>query len=165
MPIVNWKPILFKNIFSKFFFLKNFDNKKVKNLVKNIAVIDYDPNTYKNLLRNGLIQKLQNHNGLFMVISNLQFAYVSNELEQHNFHVLNINFLDYLGKVNKIDEIPNSFDFFFSCKHTVNDVTYSNNSESITLNKAGTVTIKAKDSFNAYTYLKWIITAYYKSLG
>lgn len=165
MPIVNWKPILFKNIFSKFFFLKNFDNKKVKNLVKNIAVIDYDPDTYKNLLSNGLIQKLQNYNGLFMVISNLQFAYVSTELEQHNFHVLNINFLDYLGKVNKIDEIPNSFDFFFSCKHTVNDVTYSNNSESITLNKTGVIRIKTNNISSAYSYIKWIITAYYQSLG
>ena len=165
MIIVNWKPILFKNIFSKFFFLKNFDNKKVKNLVKNIAVIDYDPNTYKNLLSNGLIQKLQNHNGLFMVISNLQFAYVSTELKQHNFHVLNINFLNYLGKVKNTDEITNFFAFFFYCKHTVNDVTYSNNSESITLNKSGIITIKAKNSLNAYTYLKWIIKAYYKSLG
>ena len=65
----------------------------------------------------------------------------------------------------KLEEIPNFFDFFFSCKHNVNDVMYRNNSESITLNKTGIIKIKTKNITNAYSYIKWIITAYYKSQG
>ena len=173
MQVINWKPILFKNVFNKFFFIKDFNNGKIKNLVNSTAVIDYDTETYKTILSNGLINKLKNNNGSFMVISNLQFAYVSQELEKHNFVVVNIHFLNHFGEIKdidevceeRIDEITNFFNFFFSCEHNVNDVMYRNNLESITLYKTGVIRIKTNNISSAYSYIKWIIKAYYKSQG
>ena len=173
MQTVDFKPILFGSILNKFLFLKKSSNKEIKNLAKNIAVIDYNPETYKIILNNGLINTLKKNKGSFMVISNLQFAYVSLELEKHKFFVADINFLDAFHKIKNIDEvyrepissINNFYDFFFYCEDTVNNVTYRNARETITLNKNGVIRIRTRNSSNVPIYLQWIITAYYQSQG
>lgn len=165
--VVNWKPILFKNSLNKFCFLRHYDYSKIKNFNINLAILDYDSKDYKRMLENNLIKNLKRYKGSFMVISNLQFAYVARELQKHNFYVDHVEYLDEFITVNKEDLLKktNVFNSFFYCKHVISKVLFKNGSEYIVFSKSGVIKIKTQNSNNACVYLNWLIAAYYQSQG